>query len=96
MELRDGELLRTGRSSLEDFALQPTVGLRRLKEKERVTGQARKDLKATLKREYLEGTSIRELAAAVGRSYGFVHLLLTKAGAEFRNRGGNHRAKAAG
>ena len=72
----------------------PTVGLRRLKEKERVTGQARTDLKANLKREYLEGTSIRELAAAVGRSYGFVHLLLAEAGVEFRNRGGSHRHAA--
>jgi hypothetical protein len=57
----------------------------------RVTGQAREKLAADLKREYEKGKTIRALAESTGRSYGFVHRLLSEAGAEFRDRGGDRR-----
>ena len=38
-------------------------------------------------RQYAAGASIRQIAAAVGRSYGFTHRLLTSAGVPMRTRG---------
>jgi predicted transcriptional regulator len=43
---------------------------------------------------YRAGDSIRELAASTGRSYGFVHRLLSEAGVELRGRGGATRDRA--
>jgi hypothetical protein len=57
----------------------------------RVAGTDRSELAAQLKRRYDSGESIRMLAAATGRSYGFVHRLLSEAGAELRGRGGATR-----
>ncbi|GAB3211738.1 helix-turn-helix domain-containing protein [Marinactinospora thermotolerans] len=57
----------------------------------RVTGTERSQLAAELKKRYDEGESIRSLAAATGRSYGFVHRLLTEAGVSLRGRGGATR-----
>lgn len=62
-----------------------------LKKGARVTGEDRAELAADLKRRYDEGESIRRLAAATGRSYGFVHRLLGEAGVELRGRGGATR-----
>ncbi|MFI5857264.1 helix-turn-helix domain-containing protein [Streptomyces parvulus] len=60
-----------------------------------VTGLARKKLGADLKRAYDKGASIRTLAEGCGRSYGFVHLLLTEAGTTLRSRGGDTRGRPA-
>lgn len=57
----------------------------------RVAGENRSELAVELKRRYDEGESIRQLAAATGRSYGFVHRLLGEAGVELRGRGGATR-----
>ncbi|WP_304450743.1 helix-turn-helix domain-containing protein [Nocardiopsis sp. YSL2] len=57
----------------------------------RVSGEDRAELAAQLKRRYDAGESIRVLADATGRSYGFVHRLLSEAGAELRGRGGATR-----
>ena len=57
----------------------------------RGTGEERSDLASDLKRRYDNGESIRALAAATGRSYGFVHRLLLEAGATLRGRGGATR-----
>ncbi|WP_285760405.1 helix-turn-helix domain-containing protein [Nocardiopsis ansamitocini] len=57
----------------------------------RVTGSDRSDLASDLKERYEQGESIRSLAAATGRSYGFVHRLLTEAGVVLRGRGGATR-----
>jgi predicted transcriptional regulator len=66
-----------------------------LKKGSRVTGAERDKLSTTLKKKYDAGASIRELAASTGRSYGFVHRVLTEAGADLRGRGGaTHRKKA--
>lgn len=54
----------------------------------RITGAARTELAAHLKAEYDQGASVRALVASTGRSYGFVHRVLTEAGATLRARGG--------
>ena len=41
------------------------------------------------------GSSIRDLASETGRSYGFVHRMLSEAGVTLRGRGGATRGKKA-
>ena len=60
----------------------------------RVTGADRHQLATHLKSRYDSGESIRTLAAATGRSYGFVHRLLTETGVKLRGRGGATRTGA--
>jgi hypothetical protein len=60
----------------------------------RVTGGEREKLAADLKRKYESGQSIRLLAQTSGRSYGFVHRILSESGASLRGRGGATRKKA--
>ena len=60
----------------------------------RVTGADRAKLAADLKKRYDSGESIRALAATTGRSYGFVHRILTENGVSLRGRGGATRGKA--
>jgi len=57
----------------------------------RVTGNDRSKLATDLKQRYDSGESIRALAAETGRSYGFVHRLLTETGVTLRGRGGATR-----
>ena len=54
----------------------------------RVTGADRSKLATDLKARYDAGESIRSLATATGRSYGFIHRILTETGAALRSRGG--------
>jgi hypothetical protein len=65
-----------------------------LKKGTRVTGTDRTKLAADLKKRYESGESIRSLAGATGRSYGFVHRILTESGVNLRGRGGATRGKA--
>ena len=65
-----------------------------LKKGSRVTGGDRDKLAADLKRKYEAGQSIRLLAETSGRSYGFVHRILSESGATLRGRGGATRKKA--
>ncbi|MGH3327657.1 MAG: helix-turn-helix domain-containing protein [Carbonactinosporaceae bacterium] len=65
-----------------------------LRKGSRVTGAAREKLAAELKRKYDQGQSIRSLAESTGRSYGFVHRILSEAGAKLRGRGGATRGKS--
>jgi len=65
-----------------------------LKKGTRVTGSDRTKLAADLKKRYDSGESIRALAATTGRSYGFVHRILTENGVSLRGRGGATRGKA--
>ena len=51
-----------------------------LKKGTRVTGADRTKLAADLKKRYNAGESIRSLAGSTGRSYGFVHRILTETG----------------
>jgi len=66
-----------------------------LKKGARVTGADRTKLAAELKKAYDKGRSIRELADTYGRSYGFVHRVLSEGGATLRGRGGATRKAAA-
>ena len=54
----------------------------------RVTGADRSKLASDLKARYDAGESIRSLATATGRSYGFIHRILTETGVALRGRGG--------
>ena len=65
-----------------------------LKKGTRVTGSDRTKLAADLKKRYDSGESIRVLAATTGRSYGFVHRILTENGVSLRGRGSATRGKA--
>lgn len=58
----------------------------------RVTGVQRSKLAALLAKRYDSGESIRSLAASTGRSYGFVHRILTEVGVTLRGRAGSTRA----
>jgi Helix-turn-helix domain len=62
----------------------------------RVTGSDRSKLATDLSRRYGAGESIRSLAASTGRSYGFIHRILTETGVALRGRGGAPRKAAAG
>ena len=64
-----------------------------LKKGARITGQQRDDLAADFGKRYKSGESVRALAAASGRSYGFVHRLLVESGHVMRARGGANRRK---
>lgn len=57
----------------------------------RVTGEDRSKLAADLKSRYDAGESIRSLAVSTGRSYGFIHRILTETGVALRARGGTRR-----
>ncbi|MGI8307033.1 helix-turn-helix domain-containing protein [Saccharopolyspora hattusasensis] len=62
-----------------------------LKKNTRITGEERERVGAHLQRKYEKGASIRALAEATGRSYGFVHRLLSQRGVQLRGRGGSTR-----
>jgi len=64
-----------------------------LKKGARITGTARDKLAADLRKKYDQGQSIRALAESSGRSYGFVHRILTESGTSLRGRGGATRRK---
>ena len=65
-----------------------------LKKRTRVTGDSRSTMATDLKSKYEAGESIRSLAVASNRSYGFVHRILSESGATLRGRGGATRKKA--
>ncbi|MFE5300076.1 helix-turn-helix domain-containing protein [Streptomyces sp. NPDC056632] len=56
-------------------------------------GPQRDHAAADLRRRYDADASIRDLINLTGRSYGFVHRLLTEAGTPLRPRGGDQRSK---
>ncbi|MBV8932350.1 MAG: transcriptional regulator [Kutzneria sp.] len=64
-----------------------------LKKGARITGAVRDKLAADLKKKYEKGASIRALAETTGRSYGFVHRVLSESGVQLRGRGGATRTK---
>ncbi|GGJ81262.1 transcriptional regulator [Pilimelia anulata] len=59
----------------------------------RIVGAERQSLSKDLVKRYTSGESIRALAAATGRSYGFVHRVLSESGVQLRQRGGARRRK---
>lgn len=66
-----------------------------LKKGARITGGDRSKLAADLTKKYTGGSSIRQLAAETGRSYGFVHRILAESAVPLRGRGGATRTKQA-
>ena len=66
-----------------------------LKKGARITGPDRTKLAAELRKAYDKGKSISELADSHGRSYGFVHRVLSESGVALRGRGGATRSKSA-
>ncbi len=65
-----------------------------LKKGTRVTGAERDKLASDLRKKYDNGQSIRALAESTGRSYGFIHRILSENGTTLRGRGGATRGKA--
>jgi len=61
----------------------------------RIVGAERQSLAKDLVRRYNSGESIRSLAASTGRSYGFIHRVLTESEVQLRQRGGARRRKKA-
>lgn len=59
----------------------------------RIIGAERQVLADDLVKRYSEGESIRALASATGRSYGFVHRVLTENGVSLRQRGGARKRR---
>lgn len=64
-----------------------------LKKGSRITGAERDKLAGDLRRKYDSGASIRALAESTGRSYGFIHRILSESGTNLRGRGGATRGK---
>lgn len=59
----------------------------------RLVGEDRDRLASQVTDEYQDGKSIRDIAAATGRSYGFVHRVLVESGIAMRSRGGATRRR---
>jgi len=59
-----------------------------------VTTEDSRAVAADLKKRYNAGESIRSLAGSTGRSYGFVHRILTETGVTLRGRGGATRSSS--
>jgi len=59
----------------------------------RITGTDRDKLGSQLVKEYEKGVSIRALAEETGRSYGFIHQVLSESGVTLRGRGGARAKK---
>jgi Helix-turn-helix domain len=79
-------------NSLGNFSKQEVhVVETTLKKGTRVTGVDRSKLATLLGSRYDSGESIRSIAASTGRSYGFVHRILTETGVTLRGRGGATR-----
>jgi Helix-turn-helix domain len=64
-----------------------------LKKGSRITGAARDKLGSRLVKKYEKGASIRALVQEIGRSYGFIHRVLSESGVTLRGRGGATRTK---
>ncbi len=64
-----------------------------LKKGARIVGSDRTKLAAEVRKQYEKGRSIRELADSHGRSYGFIHRLLSENDVSLRGRGGATRGK---
>ncbi len=61
----------------------------------KITGAQREQVTKLIKQRYDRGRSIRQIAASIGRSYGFVHRVLTESGTPLRRRGGATRTRKA-
>ncbi|MFC4035782.1 helix-turn-helix domain-containing protein [Streptomyces polygonati] len=67
--------------------------LPKLKPRSRLTPEQRETAGAKIQPVYEGGGSIRDIAELTGRSYGFVHRLLSDRGVPLRGRGGASRKR---
>ncbi len=65
----------------------------KVKRQQRIVGRERETLAKSYVAQYRKGASIRAIAEGSGRSYGFVHRVLTEAGVELRARGGDTKRR---
>ena len=77
----------------EEFAMAATGTTTSTEKGRRIVGAERATLAKDLVKRYTAGESIRALAASTGRSYGFVHRVLSESGVTLRGRGGATRTK---
>jgi hypothetical protein len=84
---------RTQEPAAEPKSGPEQTGKVRLKNGARITGSSRDKLAADLKKKYEKGASIRALAESTGRSYGFIHRVLSEAGVHLRGRDRATRVK---
>lgn len=61
----------------------------------KIKGAQRERVTKLIKQQYARGRSIRHIASSIGRSYGFVHGVLTESGTPLRTRGGDTRSPRA-
>ena len=66
-----------------------------IKKGARIVGATRDKLATDLKKRYEGGASIRDIAESTGRSYGFVHRILSENEVSLRSRGGATRGRKA-
>jgi transposase len=59
----------------------------------RLTGDDRTRMASTVTALYSQGKSIRDISAETGRSYGFVHRVLSESDLPLRGRGGATRRR---
>jgi hypothetical protein len=83
------------RPGREDFNMAATGTATTTEKGRRIVGTERQTLAKDLVKRYTSGESIRALAASTGRSYGFIHRVLTESGVALRQRGGARRRKKA-
>lgn len=62
---------------------------------EHLSGSAREAARNVAVTRYSEGATVRDIAAEIGRSYGFVHRLLIEAGTPLRSRGARTKVGSA-
>lgn len=67
-----------------------------LERSERITGERRATVAVQFVERYKTGESIRAIAGATGRSYGFVHRILTENKVALRTRGGYRPRRGGG
>ena len=89
----DRRLDRSFRGGIRGGGRGGSIAVADLKKGARITGPTRDKLATDLKKKYEKGASIRALAEQTGRSYGFVHRVLSEAGVTLRGRGGATRTK---
>jgi hypothetical protein len=63
------------------------------KPRSRLTPEQREKAGAKIQPVYESGVSIRDIAELTGRSFGFVHRLLSDRGVTFRGRGGSNKGR---
>jgi hypothetical protein len=80
-------------TDVRDFQMAATTTAPATDKGRRIVGAERATLAKDLVKRYSSGESIRALASSTGRSYGFVHRVLTESGVQLRQRGGARRRK---